>query len=71
MERFRYVSPILRAIILYQMDGKTDEMFDLLELGYEARDNWMHTFNTDRYWQFLRSDPRFQALLRRMHFPEK
>jgi hypothetical protein len=40
-----------------------------LERAYEEHDQWMVYINSDPGWDALRSEPRFQALVRRMNFP--
>jgi TolB-like protein/DNA-binding winged helix-turn-helix (wHTH) protein len=49
--------------------GEKDEAMAWLERAYEDHDQWM--VYTKRYpgWDDLRSEPRFQALVRRMNFP--
>ncbi len=41
-----------------------------LEQGYKNRDQWMLYLKVDPHMDDLRSDPRFQDLLRRMNFPQ-
>jgi TolB-like protein/Tfp pilus assembly protein PilF len=41
-----------------------------LERAYEERDQWMVYINAYPGWDALRSEPRFQALVRRMNFPQ-
>jgi len=67
----RYVSPVWRAAILASMDGKKDEFLEALERGYEDRYANMHQLKVHPFFDPLRSEPRFQALLRKMNFPEK
>jgi hypothetical protein len=40
-----------------------------LERAYEEHDQWMVYINSDPGWDALRSEPRFQALVRRLNFP--
>jgi Flp pilus assembly protein TadD len=49
--------------------GDTDAAFGLLEKGYKMHDYQMSSLKVDPYFAPLRSDPRFQGLLRRMNFP--
>ncbi len=58
----------------YARLGRTDEAFEWLERAYEERDGSLAFI---KGWppygsliELLRSDPRFQDLLRRMNFPE-
>ena len=50
--------------------GKNDEAMAWLERAYEERDTWMVYIKSFPGWDALRSEPRFQALVRRMNFPE-
>jgi tetratricopeptide (TPR) repeat protein len=49
--------------------GEKDEAFKWLERAYEERDKGMAFLRVDPTLDPLRSDPRFQDLLRRMNFP--
>ena len=49
--------------------GAVDEAIDALEHAYEERTGVMVYLKVEPMWDPLRSDPRFQALLRRMNFP--
>jgi len=49
--------------------GNTDATLDLLERGYEERGVRMPFLKVDRNWSNLLKQPRFQALMERMHFP--
>ena len=50
--------------------GKTDEAFQFLERAYETRSSWCIHLRSAPLVDPLRADPRFQALLHRMNFPE-
>jgi hypothetical protein len=64
-----YVSPYEIAVIYAGM-GDKDRAFEWLEKAYEERVSLLVYFRMDpRIWS-LRSDARFQELLRRMNFPE-
>jgi len=41
-----------------------------LEAGYKAHADWMVTLNSSPVYNGLRSDARFQDLLRRLNFPQ-
>jgi tetratricopeptide (TPR) repeat protein len=50
--------------------GEKDEAMTWLERAYEEHDQWMVYINAYPGWDPLRSEPRFQALVRRMNFPQ-
>jgi Flp pilus assembly protein TadD len=72
LSKRRYVPPTAEGQILAAISGRTDETLDALERGYEDR-SWHMCYLkiTTPPSHPLRSEPRFQALLRRMNFPEK
>ena len=49
--------------------GKLDRAFELLDRAYDTRDVWCIFLSTMPDFDAVRSDPSFQALLRRMSFP--
>ena len=55
---------------LYAASGEDDKALDLLEQLYARRDNDLVQLKVDPRMDNLRSNPRFEALLRRMNFPE-
>jgi serine/threonine protein kinase/tetratricopeptide (TPR) repeat protein len=63
-----YVSPLDIAVFYAQL-GQRDEAFAWLEKGYDERSTWMAELINHPRFDPLRSDPRFQDLLRRMNFP--
>ena len=70
LSKRRYVSPVWRELLLATMTGNKDEAIEALERGYEDRYEYMHLLKVNHGFDILRSEPRFQALLRRMNFPE-
>ncbi len=50
--------------------GENDKAIDWLEKASETRLGLLNVISTDPTFAALRSDPRFQDLLRRMNFPE-
>ena len=50
--------------------GNHDQAISWLQKAAEEHDGLMVYLNTFFFYDPLRSDPRFQALLRRMNFPE-
>lgn len=62
------VSPFDLALIRAAL-GELDVAFELLEEGFEKRDPTMVNLKSNPLLDPLRSDPRYQSLLRRMGFP--
>ena len=54
---------------MYALLGEKDQAFEWLERAYREYDSWMFQIH-DPLWDSLRSDPRYQDLLRRMNLPE-
>jgi tetratricopeptide (TPR) repeat protein len=50
--------------------GDKDEAIRWLEAGYRARSPWLPWIREEYLFEPLRSDPRFQDLVRRMNLPE-
>ncbi len=69
LSKRKYVPPTSPANVLAYM-GKIDEAIKELEKGYEDRSWIMCLLKVCPIFDPFRSDPRFQALLRRMSFPE-
>jgi TolB-like protein/Flp pilus assembly protein TadD len=68
LSKQRRVNPYIAGRI-YAALGKKDEALRWLEIAYRQRDPWMLLLKTEAGFDDLRSDPRFQDLLRRMNFP--
>jgi len=66
--RYRYVSGFFFAEAYLGL-GQRDQAITWLERAYEEHDQWMVFANSYPGLDPLRSEPRFQALLRRMQFP--
>jgi TolB-like protein/Flp pilus assembly protein TadD len=64
----RYVTPHIMARLNIAL-GKGDEALSCLETSYRGRDPLMVMMKVDPRLDDLRSEPRFQELLRRMNFP--
>ena len=64
-----YAAPYGIAYV-YAALGQRDEAFEWLEKAYVERHSNLPDIKTDMVFDPLRSDPRFQDLLRRMNFPE-
>lgn len=63
----RYVSSYYLAVADLSL-GNRDQALDLLEKGYQERSWQMIFLNVDPRFDRLRSVPRFQDLLKRLHF---
>jgi TolB-like protein/class 3 adenylate cyclase/Tfp pilus assembly protein PilF len=63
-----YVSPYCIALA-YTGLGRTAEAFESLEAAYQARDVWIIELLVEPGFDPLRSDPRFDDLVRRIGFP--
>ncbi len=64
-----YVAP-LDIATLYARLGEKEHALEWLEKGYQARDADMVDIATEPTFDFLRSDPRFTDLLRRVGLPQ-
>ena len=64
-----YVSPTELAA-LYAVLGDNDRAFALLEKAYAAHDLQLQYLKIEPHFDSLRSDPRFQDLVRRVGLPE-
>ncbi|MCH6553888.1 MAG: tetratricopeptide repeat protein [Acidobacteria bacterium] len=64
-----YVSSAALADVYLGL-GEMEQALSLLEKAYEEHDVFLVWLKNHRIYDSLRSDPRFQALLRRMNFPE-
>ena len=56
--------------MMFAHAGDNDAAMEWLEKAYEARESPMIRLAVFWDWDSLRSDPRFQALLRKMGLPE-
>ena len=61
----RYIPPYAVAWI-YEALGEKQQALDWLEKSYENREDTMLWLNSDPSWDDLRSEPRFQDLVRRV-----
>jgi TolB-like protein/tetratricopeptide (TPR) repeat protein len=68
--RHRYVSGFLFAEAYVGL-GQRDQAITWLERAYEKHDQWMVFANSYPGLDRLRSEPRFQDLMRRMNFPQQ
>ena len=67
-DRNEYVPPIYFAVF-YANLGNIDEAFEWLDKAYEERHPGMLFLRIDFSWEPLRSDPRFDKLVKLMDFP--
>jgi TolB-like protein/Tfp pilus assembly protein PilF len=67
--KHRYISPCLIALVQIGL-GERDQAIASLEQGFAARDQWMLYLKVDPHMDDLRSDPRFQDLIRRVGLPQ-
>ena len=65
----RYLSRCLIALVQIGL-GEKDQAIASLQQGYRDRDQWILYLKVDPHMDDLRSDPRFQDLLRRVGFPQ-
>ena len=65
----QYIQPYAFALIHTGL-GENDKALELLEKAFQDRVPWMPFLNVEPRFDPLRSDPRFQDLLRRMNYPE-
>jgi len=63
----RYVNPI-DFVFVYEGLGENDKALEYLEKAYAPRE--IAGIRSDPLSDPIRADPRFQALLRRMAFPQ-
>jgi tetratricopeptide (TPR) repeat protein len=65
----KYVSPTNFAIVYIGL-GEKDQAFAWLERAYEERSTFLTELKVEPMFDSLRSDPRFQDLLRRMNLSQ-
>ena len=69
LSRDRPVQPLYVASVYTSM-GENDLAFEWLERALRERSTYLAFVNIEPIFDPLRSDPRFQSLLRRLNFPE-
>ena len=62
--------PASSIALIYAGLGEKDQAFVWLDKAYEQRVFLMHNIKLDPRWDSLRSDPRFEDLIRRIGLPE-
>jgi len=69
LSKDRYVTPYGVARI-YNALGEKDEALHWLETSYHQQAEWLLLLKVDSRFDDLRSNPRFEDLMRRMNFPK-
>ena len=69
LQRRTYASPWLVAVIYAQLNDK-DRAFEWLQKAYEGREHDLVFANAWPLFDNLRSDPRYQELVRRVGLPQ-
>lgn len=64
----RFVTPFSQALIYIGL-GQNSDAIDWLEKAYDERSTWLTWLKVDPIFDPLRSDPRFQALYKKMNLP--
>jgi hypothetical protein len=63
-----FIAPSMFARVYIGL-GNTEQAFAWLEKGYQQHDFWLTFITREPVYDPLRSDPRFQELVRRIGFP--
>jgi TolB-like protein/Tfp pilus assembly protein PilF len=64
----RFVTPFCQALVYLGL-RENSQAIDWLEKAYEGRSVWLAWLKVEPIYDPLRSDPRFQALYKKMNFP--
>jgi hypothetical protein len=65
LSKKRYISPVYMAIPCIGL-GQKDQAFEWLEKAYDDRSDWMVLLQTEPVFDPIRSEARFQNLLRKV-----
>lgn len=68
IRKTRYVPPYWVALV-YAGLGLVDEAFEWLQRAYDERCDWLAFMNVDPRLDHLRTDPRFESLVSKLHLP--
>jgi hypothetical protein len=68
--KHQQVPPITLATY-YAHAGDKERAIRLLQVAYEQRSPRLTWINAQCTWDSLRSDPRFQEIIRKMQFPKQ
>jgi eukaryotic-like serine/threonine-protein kinase len=60
----------LEMAYIHSRLGQNEQAFAWLERAYEEHDMWLSTLKVEPKWDSLRSEPRFQDLVRRVGLPQ-
>ena len=60
----------IESSLEYAFLGETEKALDYLELAYERKQYQLMEIKVHPYFDLLRDEPRFQAILKKMNFPE-
>ena len=63
-----YVSPLDIALVTLSL-GKVEATFEWLQQAHQERSPWLNHLKADPLWEPLRSDARFQDLVKRVGIP--
>lgn len=69
ISRRKYISPYSMLVIHLAL-GPKERVFELLDQLYEERNDWLVWLKVSPELKSLRTDPRFQSLLKRIGFPD-
>ena len=64
-------SHVRLKVYCYIAMNQFDKALDLLEQSYRERFPWIMYINSEFYFDPLREEPRFKALVKKLGFPEK
>ena len=67
-QKHQFIWPAIIGVVYISLDDK-DHAFEWLEKTYREREYWLQVLKVDPMFDPLRSDARFQDLLRQMNFP--
>jgi eukaryotic-like serine/threonine-protein kinase len=65
-----FVPPYYDALV-YTAEGRSRKALDALDRAYREQDSTLVGLMIDPRFERLRSEPRYQELVKRMHFPER
>jgi tetratricopeptide (TPR) repeat protein len=65
----RFVTSYGRALVYAGMNRK-DDAFAWLDKAFDERSHWLVWLRPDPRWKNIRDDPRFDALIERLRYPE-